>query len=138
MKKTIIIIVILALAGFCVYWFGFRKKDEGSAVKGGDGSDTDNPLNGGVLTDKTSTDSIVDSLSLPGTAAACVKGAAANALKNVDAGSDWGIQIKEKASGNKLNIAQQCVLEALWFAYDEKKLIVWSEFEEACKKVKSL
>jgi len=138
MKKAIIIIAILALVGFCVYWFGFRKKDEGSVVTGGDGSGTDSPLNGGVLTDKTSTDSIVDSLGLANNVTNVVKASAKNAFANVEGKTEWGKSILEKASNNGVNSAQQCVLEALWLTYDSKKLLIWTEYNEASKKVKAL
>ena len=143
MKKTIVIIAILAVVGFCLYWFVFRKTDESNGASGSGKNSNPEAGNGtgsnsGVLVDKTSTDSIVDSLGLPRNVAGKVKAYALNAMKNIETRSDWGKNLIEAASNNGVNSVQESVLAALWIAYETDKLIVLSEYSAAAEKVKAL
>ena len=135
-KKTMTIVLVVALAAFALYWFVLRKKDTANAATSTPATGDDTSAT--PITSTLTVAGIIDSLNLSSEAAAKVKAYASNAKTSVAAKDDWGRDIIAKASENGLSTTQQCVIEALFIAYANKKEIDYATYKEAVAKVKAL
>ena len=133
MKKKSIILVVLAVAvvGFCLYWFVIRKKDDSKtgASDAGTGTGSDNGASAGVLTSDYK--AIINGLSLGQEQ----KNNLRYMVDYIKSDNAWYNSVKDKASANGRTADAQLVIDAAYHLYNSQNKLTQTEYELVCSKL---
>lgn len=124
MKKMLPLLIGLLLVGAAAYYFLKKKNVSLPATIDDLGGSTSKKL-----LDLNDTDSIIDSLSLPGNLNSKAKGWVKTINKAASAGEWDKSRLQTSAKDNGITYSQQIVLSSLWQMYATSGLITQSQYK---------